>query len=476
MSFILLAPEVVVLLVACLIVLLDLGVRTEEGRARLAYVGVAGNVVAIVVAIVTLGGRREVSFFDTYVVDPAALFFKVLFLIACSLTLMASTVYVRRRGIAGGEYYATMMFATFGFMLMASARELITVYISLEMASIPLYMLVAMMKNDLRSTEGGIKYLLLGALSSAAFLYGMALLYAATGSTILPEIARALPGASPALSIVAIVLVTAGLGFKIAAVPFHMWVPDVYQGAPTPTTAFLSVASKSAGFILALRFFSLGLGSMAPTWSPMIAVLAAITMTVGNVAALRQTNVKRLLGYSSIGQAGYAMMALAVPSAEAVSGLMFFLLVYTLQNLGAFAGVIAIGNQIGSDEIEDYRGVGQRSGALALFTTLCFLSLVGMPPMAGFVSKFYLFLQVFQQGYVWLVLVAVLNTGISAYYYIKVVRAMYFAPSAEAAVPVVASGSLRASLWLATAAVFVVGLAAGPFIQTTTDAGRLFFP
>ena len=222
MSFILLAPEIVVLVVACLVILLDLGQRTPEGRANLAYVAVAGNIVAIVVAIATLGGRREVSFFDTYVVDPAALFFKVLFLVACSLTLMMSTSYVRRRGLDAGEYYATMLFATFGFMLMSSARELITIYISLEMASIPLYMLVAMMKNDLRATEGGIKYLLLGALSSAAFLYGMVLLYAATGTTILPDIAKALPGPSPALAVVAIVLVTAGLGFKIAAVPFHM--------------------------------------------------------------------------------------------------------------------------------------------------------------------------------------------------------------------------------------------------------------
>ena len=476
MSFILLAPEIVVLVTACLIVLLDLGQRTPEGRANLAYVGVAGNIVAIVVAFVTLAGRREVSFFDTYVVDPVAVFFKMLFLVACTLTLMMSTSYVRRRGLDSGEYYATMLFATFGFMLMASARELITVYISLEMASIPLYMLVGMMKNDLRATEGGLKYLLLGALSSAAFLYGMVLLYAATGSTILPEIARSLPGPSPALAVVAIVLVTAGLGFKIAAVPFHMWVPDVYQGAPTPTTAFLSVASKSAGFVLALRFFSLGLGPLMPTWSPMLAVLAAITMTVGNVAALRQTNVKRLLGYSSIGQAGYAMMALAAPSPEVVSALMFFLLAYTLQNLGAFAGVIAIGNQLGSDEIDDYRGIAQRSGPLALFTTLCFLSLVGMPPMVGFVSKYYLFLQVFQQGQVWLVIVAVLNTAISAYYYIKVVRAMYFAPPAADAVPVAPGGSLRLSLWLATAAVFVVSVLAGPFLQTTSAAGRLFFP
>jgi NADH-quinone oxidoreductase subunit N len=471
----LLAPEIIILVVACLIVLLDLRRGGDEARAGLAYLGVAGALVAAVVAVVTLGNRYEVSFFGTYVIDPVAVFFKVLFLIALALTLMLSTSYVRRHALPAGEYYATMLFATFGFMLMASARDLITVYISLEMASIPLYMLVAMNKHDLRSTEGGLKYLLLGALSSAAFLYGMVLLYAATGTTILPEIARALPGAPPGFAVVAIVLVTAGLGFKIAAVPFHMWVPDVYQGAPTPTTAFLSVASKSAGFVLALRFFSTGLGTLDDIWGPMMAVLAAITMTIGNVAALRQTNIKRLLGYSSIGQAGYAMMALAVPSDVTMSGLMFFLLAYTLQNLGAFAGVIAVSNRIGSDEIADYRGLGQRAGPLALFTMLCFLSLVGMPPMAGFVSKFILFKAVFEQGLVWLVLIAVLNTAISAYYYIKVIRAMYFDAATDES-PVAASGSLRASLWLATAAVLIVGIFAGPFIQTATVAGRMLHP
>jgi NADH-quinone oxidoreductase subunit N len=404
-----------------------------------------------------------------------AVFFKLLFLLGAALALTLSTAYVQKHGLAPGEYYATMLFATFGFMLMASARELITVYIAIEMASVPLYLLVGMMKNDLRATEGGLKYLLLGALSSAALLYGMVLLYAATGTTLLTEIAAKIGSANPALVIVAIVLVTAGLGFKIGAVPFHMWLPDVYQGGPTPTTAFLSVASKSAGFVIILRVFNVGLGPVADLWTPMLAVLAAITMTVGNVAALRQTNVKRLLGYSSIGQAGYAMMALAAHSAGATSSLMFFLLAYTLQNLGAFAGVIAIGNQTGSDEIEDYRGLGQRAAPLALFTTLCFLSLVGMPPMVGFISKFYLFMSVFQQGLVWLVIIAALNTAISAFYYIKVVRAMYFgAPASEA--PLHATGALRVSLWLATAAVLLVGVFAAPFIDTTTVAGRLFFP
>lgn len=473
MNFSLVVPEIVVTLLACLLVLQDLWLPAGRSRDNLAYQGVIGLAVAAA-ATVGLAGRNETSFFGTYVVDGMAIFFKLLFLLAAALTLMLATEYVRRRSIAAGEYYATILFATLGFMLMASARDLIMVYVALEMASIPLYMLVAMMKNDLRSTEGGLKYLLLGALSSAAFLYGMLLLYAATGTTILPDISRQI-GSAGVLGVVAVVLIAAGLGFKIAAVPFHMWVPDVYQGAPTPTTAFLSVASKSAGFALALRFFSQGLMGIEIAWQPMLAVLAAITMTVGNVAALRQTNIKRLLGYSSIGQAGYAIMALAVPSPEVASGLMYFLLAYTLTNLGAFAGIIAIGNQIGSDEIEDYRGLGQRAGLLSLLTTLCFLSLVGMPPMAGFVSKFYLFLRVFEQGLVWVVVVAVFNTAIAAYYYIKVIRAMYFATPVGDTV-VTSSGSLRVVLWTATAATIVVGIAAAPFLQVAGAAGRALFP
>jgi NADH-quinone oxidoreductase subunit N len=473
MNLALLLPEILVLLIAITIIFADLFLRGERARANLGYWAVALLLLPFG-ATIALAGRVEESFFGTYVVDPMAVFFKLLFLIAAALTFMMSSEYVQRRGIPAGEYYAMILFAVFGFMLMASARELITVYISLEMASIPLYMLVAMMKQDLRSTEGGLKYLLLGALSSACLLYGMVLLYAATGTTILPDISRQIAASGP-LGIVAIVLVTAGFGFKIAAVPFHMWVPDVYQGAPTPTTAFLSVASKSAGFVLAFRFFSQGMAGLEPAWGPMFGLLAAVTMTLGNVMALRQTNVKRLLGYSSIGQAGYAMMALAAPSAEVASGLMYFLLAYTVTNLGAFAGIIAIGNQIGSDELADYRGIARRAGPLALLTTLCFLSLVGMPPMAGFVGKFYLFLRVLEQGVVWLVIVGAVNTAIAAYYYIKVIRAMYFAePAGEE--PVRSGGSLRLALWAATAATVAVGLLASPFIGATSDAGRALFP
>jgi NADH-quinone oxidoreductase subunit N len=465
-------PELLVLVLACSIVLLDAVWRRREAAASLAYPAAFG-LLAPALALVPLIGRNETSYFGTFVVDPIALFFKLLFLLAAGMTFLLSVGYVRRHGLDAGEYYATILFATFGFMFMASARDLITAYIALEMASISLYILVGFHKTDLRSSEAGLKYLLLGALSSAALLYGMVLLYGATGTTLLPDIGARLTGGG-VLAIVAIALVTAGLGFKIAAVPFHMWVPDVYEGAPTPTTAFLSVASKTAGFALALRVFGQGLLPLEELWAPLMGVLAALTMTIGNVGALRQSNVKRLLGYSSIGQAGYVMMALAAPSAEALSGMLYFLLAYVLTNLGAFAGIVAIGNQIGSDEIADYRGLARRNGGLAFFTTLCFLSLVGMPPMAGFVSKFYLFLTVFQRGLVWLVIVAVLNTAIAAYYYVKVIRAMYFAePVVDT--PIGGGGAASVALWAATLATIAVGLAAWPFIQIAELAGQAFF-
>lgn len=468
MNFILLLPEILVSLLAILIVLIDVFTRSDSTRTNLSYLAAVGLVIPMVATVAVLGNRNEISFFGSYVVDPMAVFFKLLFLIAASISFLLSTDYVRARGIPPGEFYATVLFATLGFMLMASSRELIMIYISLEMASIPLYMLVAMAKNDIRSNEAGIKYLLLGAMSSAVTLYGMVLLYAASGSTILPEIAARI-GGSGVVGVVAVVFLIVGLGFKIAAVPFHMWVPDVYQGAPTPVTAFLSVGSKAAGFALILRILTQGILPLEMYWSPVLAILAAVTMTVGNVAALRQTNIKRLLGYSSIAQAGYAMMALAMPGTAVASGLMFFLLAYTLTNLGAFAGLIAISRQIGSEEIEDFQGMGQRGGVLALFTTLCFLSLVGMPPMAGFVSKFYLFFTVFEQGLFWLVLVAVLNTAIAAFYYVKVVRSMYLAPPPTND-PIRAPFSLNLALWGSTIATIALGIFANPFIGITDAA------
>ncbi|MBM4416949.1 MAG: NADH-quinone oxidoreductase subunit N [Chloroflexi bacterium] len=465
-------PELLVLVLACIVVVIDFLAKRRDTQLNLGYLAAIG-LVAPFAALAGLAGRYEISYFGSFVIDPTAVFFKALFLLAAAVTLLISVDYARERALPPGEYYAMILFATFGFMFLASSRELITTYISLEMASISLYILVGILKGDQRSTEAALKYLLLGALSSAAFLYGIVLIYAATGTTVLPDIARRIGEGGP-LAAVAIVLVLAGVGFKIGAVPFHLWVPDVYQGAPTPTTAFLSVASKAAGFVLLIRIFGQGLIPLEPLWAPLMATLAIITMTVGNVAALRQSNVKRLLGYSSIAQAGYVLLALASFQPETASGLMYFLLAYVLTNLGAFAGIVAIASAVGTEEIDGMRGLARRAPWLALFTTLSFLSLIGMPPMGGFVSKFYLFLTVYQQGLVLLVLIAVLNTAIAAYYYIRVIRAMYFLDAVDATA-VVAAGAVRLALIVATIATIAVGILAAPFIQMTLVAGQELF-
>ncbi len=471
MNFLLLSPELALVALAILLVVLDL-VLTEKGKVALPFVGVAG-LAATAGLVIALAGRREASFTGTFVVDDLASFFKVIFLAAAALVMLSSVDFIRRRTRYQGEYYATILFSTLGMMLMASGRELLTLYVALELTSISLYILAGFLKKDQGSTEAGLKYLLLGALASTALLYGVALLYGLTGTTFLTDVAARLT-LSPA-SAVAVVLVAAGFGFKMAAVPFHMWVPDVYQGAPTPTTAFVSTASKAAGFVIVLRVFATALAPLAGLWPALFAVLAAVTMTVGNLGALRQTNVKRLMGYSSIGQAGYALMGLAAASAATSAGLIFFILAYALTNLGVFAAITHVSDRLQSDDLADYHGLHRRSPWLALAMTLCLLSLVGLPPLAGFWSKVFLFLSVFSQGQVLLVIVALLNSAIAAYYYVKIVHSMYLKP-APIDKPLPGSYSVGAALALAVAAVLIIGVFPNPFMGLATSAAASVFP
>jgi NADH-quinone oxidoreductase subunit N len=471
MNFTLILPEIALAALAILLVALDLAL--PEGRKRvLAYVGAAGLIVPAAL-VASMAGRQEVSFAGTYVVDNLSTFFKVVFLLAAALVLLSGSGYVEKRSKHPGEFYALVLFSTLGMLFMASARELVTVYVALELTSIMLYILAGYLKDNLGSTEAGLKYLLLGALSSAVLLYGIALLYGASGTTVLPDIAaRIQPNA---LAIVASIMIAAGFGFKVAMVPFHLWVPDVYQGAPTPATAFISVASKAAGFVVLLRVFQVALAPLDGVWPSMFAVLAAITMTVGNVGALRQTNVKRIMGYSSIGQAGYALMGLATASAQTSSALVFFIFAYALTNLGVFAAITHVSDRLDSDEVEAYNGLSQRAPVLALAMTLCLLSLVGMPPLAGFWSKVNLFYNVFSQGQVALVLIALLNAAVGAYYYLKIVHAVYLKP-APIDKPLPGSFSVSLALAVAVAAVLVVGLVPDPFIGFATAAAAAVHP
>jgi NADH-quinone oxidoreductase subunit N len=482
----LLTPELSLLVTAVLVILLDLFIARKGVLAVLSIVGI---VVAAGFTLSMWGGATQAAFGNMLAVDSFALFFKLLFLVIAALIILASTDYVAKFPRFQGEYYALVLLAALGMMLMAATAELISIYIALELTSISLYVLTGFLK-DPRSTEASLKYLLLGAVASAVLLFGMALLFGFTGQTQLGDIARVIQGLSlsggmdsPGL-ILAIVLLVAGFGFKIAAVPFQMWVPDVYEGAPTPVAAYLSVGSKAAGFAVVLRVFYSALGSpewLSLDWGMLFAVLAAIGMTVGNITAIPQTNIKRLLGYSSIAQAGYLMVGLATvglsPAADigGRSGLLFFLASYTLTNLGAFIAIIAISNKIGSELIADYSGVARRSPVLALALTLCLISLIGMPPAAGFMAKFYIFSGAVQQGLLWLVIIAVINSVISAFYYLRVVKMMWFGePASPEKVP--SSGPLRIALALSSIGVLALGIVPGLAIKLAELAAKIFVP
>lgn len=479
MNIYLLLPEISLCAIAVVILLLDL-VLPRGAKSILGYLALISLVIPAYFTL-SLAHRQEISFSGALVVDQLAVFFQLLFLIAAAFVVLSSLEYVKRLPIAPGEYFALVLFATSGMMLMASTRELISIYISLEFTSITLYILASSIRNDLKSSEAGLKYLLLGALSSAALLYGMAMTYGVTGSTLLTDIATGLSqrGIAPA-AILGLVFIATGFGFKISSVPFHMWAPDVYEGAPTPITAFLSVASKAAGFALVLRVFSTAFIPAEKTWLPLFFVLAIITMTLGNVVAIRQDNIKRLLAYSSIAHAGYILMGLAAATATATSGMLVYLTAYTLTNLGAFIAIIAFSTLVGSDKIEDYNGLSRRAPMLSLALAICLLSLAGIPPMAGFISKVYLFAAVFDaatknSALYYLVIIGLLNSAVSVYYYVRVVKAMYFAP-ATSEESLSTTFTLRVALSAAVAGVLILGLYPTPVMQAALGAAHVIFP
>jgi NADH-quinone oxidoreductase subunit N len=483
LNFELLIPELTLAATALVVILLDLVVKPKW---VLAAVSIAGIVVSAGFAITMWGDSAQYIFNNMLAVDNFAIFFKLLFLVIAALVILASTDYVSKLARFRGEYYALVLLSALGMMLMAATTELISIYIALELTSISLYVLVGFLK-DPKSTESALKYLLLGAVASAVLLFGMALVFGFTGQTQLGDIATAIQSmslsgvlANPGL-IVGIVLIIAGFGFKVAAVPFHMWVPDVYEGAPTPVTAYLSVGSKAAGFAILLRVFFSAFGLpdwLSLDWGLVFAILAAIGMTAGNIIALTQTNIKRMLGYSSIAQAGYLMVGLATVGLAASdvvgrSGLLFFLASYTLTNLGAFTAIIAISAKVNSDLIKDYTGMGKRAPLLALALSLCLISLIGMPPAAGFMAKFYIFSGAARHDLLWLVIIAVINSVISAYYYLRVVKVMWLGqPAARSKVP--SSVALRVALALSCLGVLFMGIAPGFVMKLAEMAAKMF--
>ncbi|MCH8025221.1 MAG: NADH-quinone oxidoreductase subunit N [Chloroflexi bacterium] len=477
-------PQLILMVAAGGVLFLDLLLR-DRNRGWLP-VGVLGGLTASAIWLVTLivRDREAVAFDGTYSLDTFSIFFGFLFIGVAGLVTLASADFVRKIRNQG-EFWALLMLATGGMMLLAGARDLILIFVALELTSISQYILAAFLKDD-KGSEAGLKYILMGAIASAVILYGMAFLFGIAGTTklIAPDGVASISSlvlegdaGTRAVLIAAAVLLATGLSFKVGLVPFQMWVPDVYEGAATPVAAFLSVGSKAAGFAVILRVFYQGFGIgpdglVSSDWANLFAVLAAVSMCVGNVMALVQTNIKRLLGYSSIAQAGnmaIGVAAIAAGSTLGASGVTFFLAAYALTNLGAFFAVMAISARIKSDEIEDYAGMGRRAPLPAAALAFCFVSLTGIPPTAGFVAKIFIFNAAVQSDLVWLVIVAVLNSALSAFYYLRVVSHMYLAPA-----PV--EGDIRVGPWLAASlvvtsvGVLVVGLAPTPLLDAAERA------
>src|SRR5438552_9157916 len=440
----LLAPELSLILLALVVMMVDLFIKRRIVTVTVALVGLIIPVAFAITQALTLDfSVAHHAFFNMLVVDQYAIFFQILFLIIAAVMILASYSYVGKYVKADGEFYTLMLFSVVGMMLLASTGELISIYISLELTSFPLYVMAGLIRENERSAEAAVKYVLLGAMSSAILLYGFALLYGLTGTTDLMGIATLIKNGIHSgnviismqgnlIELVAGVLILAGFGFKISAVPFHMWAPDIYEGAPTPATAFFSVGSKAAGFAALIRvFIDGGLGQVNLTAIIVVlSIVAVLTMTLGNFVAAVQTNVKRLMAYSSIAQAGYILVgfisSLASNKAGGNAAVLFFILVYVITNLGAFSGIIALADLTGGEKIEDFRGLGRRAPLLSAGTALCLLSLAGIPPVAGFWSKVFIFTAAWGLGQNWLVIIALLNSIVSLVYYGRIVKAMYF--------------------------------------------------
>jgi len=429
LNFSILLPLLTLTVWACVLLLIDLFVKPKWITAFLAALGLAVSLCLTLSQV----GSSGTGFNNMVVLDGFSIFVDVLLLVAGLFAVAISYGYIKRTGIERGEYYTLLLFSLTGMMLMAQAADLIIVFLALEMLSIPLYVLSAFARPRLESEEAGLKYFLLGAFSTGFVVYGIALVFGATGSTSLGAIVHSVSSGSPNTLMLTIgsALLLVGLGFKVAAVPFHMWTPDVYQGAPSSVTAFMAAGAKIAGFAALLRVFTLAFPSLAPNIAPILAVLSALTMIVGNVVAIAQTNIKRLLAYSSIAHAGYILMAF-VPYgqqnivATSVAAGLFYLVSYMLTNFGAWAVVIALEKSEGKGlEISDYAGLGRKVPALAAAMTVFMLSLTGIPPTLGFVGKFYLFRAAIAGGSYLLALIGVLTSLISAYYYLRVVVMMY---------------------------------------------------
>ena len=470
-------PSVFLALYATVLLLVDIFIPAEH-KVRTAWLAIAGLVVTFILNLAVYSTVDE-AFYGMFVADPFSGFINIIVVITALISILISVDYIKRVGIERGEYYALILFTSAGIMFMGHANDLVVVFVGLELLSIPLYIMAAFRYPDTRSEESGMKYLILGAFASAFFVFGSALVYGATGTTSLPGIFNVVAAGGETSAVLLIMgagLVLVGLGFKVAAVPFHMWTPDVYEGAPTPVTAFMSVGAKVGGFASLMRIMVVALpavvaveGATTASWQVTVALIAAATMIVGNFVAIAQTNIKRLLAYSSIAHAGYILMAVAAAGSagvgdQASQAILVYLMAYMFTNLGAFAVAIALERPDGTGtNIEDFVGLGRSQPTLALMMAFFMLSLTGIPLTAGFMGKWLVFQSTMQSGLIWLAIIGVLTSVVSAYYYVRIIVNMFLRDGEGDSAPGL-TPNLVWGIYIAFAGTVVLGVL--PFLVT----------
>jgi NADH-quinone oxidoreductase subunit N len=466
-DWILLSPEL--FLTAAGLVMLGLSVAIGKKREDfLAFLSVLmiGITVAFLVFVAVQPDRAKPILGGAFVVDNFALFFKGLILLSLALTVLASAKYVGSAPYPGGEYYALLLFTGVGMLFMASGNNLIAIYVALELMALSSYVLAGYFKGEPKSTEAALKYFILGAFSSGVLLYGLSLVYGAAGIMGLPELAKFLAGTERSnLVMLGILLILSGLLFKIAAVPFHVWTPDVYEGSPTPVTAFFSVGPKVAAYAILARIFYVAFPKFHADWGFVVALVSAATMILGNVAALLQSNVKRMLAYSSIANAGYALLGvLGFHTGWGLWGILVYLLAYTFMNFGAFTLVILLESKgYAGESVSDFNGLARRNMPAAVVMLVFLLSLAGIPPTAGFIGKYYLFTAAMKAGYAWLAILAVVMSAVSLFYYFRIAAAMFFAEGEPSKLR--GSYALTAVIAVCAVGTIVIGVAPQPFLE-----------
>jgi NADH-quinone oxidoreductase subunit N len=457
MNYNVLLIEILTSILGVLLLVMGLLIPRDKKNA-VGFVSVLGLAAIFAFSFINTGSGASSFLNGIYISDGLSIYFKRLFIAAAIMVTLMSMSYVKRLSDSRNEFFAICIFALTGMMVLVSSNDFITLYIGLELMTIAFIILTAFDKANLKSTEAGVKYVILSSMSSAVLLYGMSLMYGMSGSLSYPDIFNYLKtGYSEPVVIMAGIMIIAGFAFKITAAPFHMWSPDIYEGAPTPVTAFLAVGSKSAGFAVLIRLFIEVLHPAFGVFSILIITLAILSMIVGNVIAIPQTNIKRMLAFSSISHAGYILIGIVSGTKAGIGAILYYLALYTFANVGAFASVTALSNETGKEETDDFKGMWKRSPFLTATLMLCLLTMAGIPPTAEFIGKLYLFSEVVRQGYLWLAFAAMGMSVVSIYYYIMVIRTLLMEGEADAA-PVKIPASLKVVMVVSIAVVLFMGI------------------